>query len=249
MPQSSSAARYAVLFDWDGVVVDTSRQHKESWEILARENDMPLPHDHFTRGFGKLNRVIIPDILGWTDDPVEVTRLGDRKEEIYRELIACQGITPLLGVERLLARLLRIGVPSVICTSTPRANIDAALSILGIGSFFAGAVCSEDVATGKPNPEVFLKGAEIAGVPPEGCAVIEDSLHGLEGARKGGMKAVAIATTHPADLLLSHADLVITSHDELTNEAFRTLFSRQAPSSSIGTPLPKAPKKPQHEKR
>ena len=63
------------VFDWDGVVIDSSGAHERSWEALAQEERLPLPADHFKRGFGKRNELIIPDILGWSRDPAEVKRL------------------------------------------------------------------------------------------------------------------------------------------------------------------------------
>ena len=79
--------KFGAIFDWDGVVIDSALQHERSWEMLAEEEGRPLPPDHFEKGFGKVNKVIIPNLLGWTDDPVEIDRLGQRKEELYRELL------------------------------------------------------------------------------------------------------------------------------------------------------------------
>ncbi len=78
--------KFAAIFDWDGVIIDSSAQHERSWELLAAEIGKPLPEGHFKRGFGKKNEAIIPD-LGWAADPPSVQALGLRKEELYRELI------------------------------------------------------------------------------------------------------------------------------------------------------------------
>ena len=85
------------IFDWDGVVIDSSAQHERSWELLAAEIGKALPPGHFKRGFGKKNQLIIPEILAWSDDPEEIERLGDRKEELYRELVGQGGMTVLPG--------------------------------------------------------------------------------------------------------------------------------------------------------
>lgn len=197
---------YAVLWDWDGVVIDSSRQHEESWERLAREVDKPLPPDHFVRGFGKKNRVIIPGILRWTDDPAEVDRLGRRKEAIYREMMVEEGLLPDLipGVRAFLASVAARGWPSVVGTSTERENVNEIFRLLQIGDFFSGIVASEDVDHGKPDPEVFLKAAGLAGVAPERCVVFEDSIHGIQAGVAGGMRVVGVATTEPEDALYEH---------------------------------------------
>lgn len=192
---------FAALFDWDGVVVDSSIQHERSWELLAQEIGKPLPPDHFKQGFGKRNAVIIPEILHWSQDPEEIEKLGHRKEALYRELVEADGLAPLPGVRELLAELRQARVPCVVGTSTERENLRMAFDLLDLGDFFQGAVTSEDVSQGKPHPEVFLKAADLAGLPPGNCVVLEDSAHGIEAARAGGMKALGLATTRPAEQL------------------------------------------------
>ena len=87
------------IFDWDGVVIDSSAQHEKSWELLAAEIGKTLPPGHFKKGFGKKNQLIIPEILAWSNDPEEIERLGDRKEELYRELVGQGGMTVLPGAQ------------------------------------------------------------------------------------------------------------------------------------------------------
>ncbi len=103
----------AVIFDWDGVVVDSSALHERSWEVLAKRRGLPLPEGHFKRGFGKKNNAIIPD-LGWATDPAAVDELACEKEETYRALVREHGIDPLPGVRELLAELQSASVPAAI---------------------------------------------------------------------------------------------------------------------------------------
>ena len=207
---------FAALFDWDGVVVDSSLQHERSWELLAREIGKPLPPDHFKQGFGKRNAVIIPDILNWTRDPDEIDALGHRKEALYRELVEADGLAPLPGVRSLLAELRQARIPCIVGTSTERENLRMAFRLLALGDHFQDAVASEDVSQGKPNPEVFLKAADLSGLPPKKCVVLEDSVHGIEAARAGGMKALGLATTRPPEHLeKAGAHLVLPSPEHL----------------------------------
>jgi HAD superfamily hydrolase (TIGR01509 family) len=203
------------IFDWDGVVIDSSRQHEESWERLAREEGRALPPGHFKLGFGKKNTAIIPQILHWADDPATVRRLSLRKEVLYREIVLERGLTALPGVQVFLERLLAAGIPCCIGSSTDRENIVTILRVLGFGRFFAGMVTAEDVAHGKPDPEVFLKAAALIGRAPSQCIVFEDALVGIAAARAGGMKAVGVATTHPSATLAGHAHRVVERLDEL----------------------------------
>ena len=130
------------------------------------------------------------------------------------------------GIRAFLQDIMVHKIPAVIGTSTDRKNIDLAFEQLGIGEFFCGAICSEDVNLGKPNPEVFLKGAEVLGLPPKNCVVFEDSLHGIEAAITGGMHGVAITTSQPADLLKkAGAHLIVDSPMELTVSELIKQFS------------------------
>jgi beta-phosphoglucomutase family hydrolase len=203
------------LFDWDGVIIDSAAQHEQSWNWLAELERLPLAADHFKRGFGLKNERIIPGILGWTSDPEEVARLSNRKEELYRELVVRDGVAPLPGVREFLEGLHKAGVPCAVGSSTHRANIETIFRITGLGPFFTTVVAAQDVSHGKPDPEVFLKGAERIGVPPARCVVFEDAFAGLEAARAGGMKSVGVATTNAAAALDGKADRVVHRLDEL----------------------------------
>ena len=215
----------AVIFDWDGVVIDSSSLHERSWEALASEIGQTLPADHFKRGFGKRNAVIIPEILGWSEDSAEIDRWGKRKEELYRITGREEGIPILDGTRDFLRSLRAEGIPCVIGTSTERMNVELAFEQLDLGSFFRGAVCSEDVSNGKPDPEVFLKAATLAGAEPQNCVVLEDSAHGIIAARRGGMKGLGLATTRDKkDLLKVGADLVVDNPSELSIGLLESLF-------------------------
>lgn len=214
-----------VIFDWDGVIVDSSSAHERSWELLAEEESQELPEGHFKRGFGRRNETIIPEILQWTQDVAEVRRLADRKETLYRELIAAEGLKPLPGVRALLEELESAKIPRVVGSSTPRGNLDAGIAATGLGEFFGGYVSGDDVTNGKPDPEVFLKAAALLEIDPATCLVFEDATFGIEAARSAGMKAVGVATTNPAARLKeAGAHLVIQRMTEINVHFVRGLF-------------------------
>lgn len=205
----------AALFDWDGVVVDTSRLHERSWELLAGRHRLALPDDHFLKGFGMRNEQIIPGLLAWTVDPGQVARLSREKEEIFRDLVRVEGVVALPGVEAWIRVLGEAGVPRMIASSTQRANIECILDLLGRSFQFEGMVTAEDVQKGKPDPEVFILAAARAGATPGACVVFEDAHVGIQAARAAGMRVVAVATTHRADAL-GAADRVVARLDHLS---------------------------------
>jgi HAD superfamily hydrolase (TIGR01509 family) len=186
-----------VIFDWDGVVVDSSEQHERSWEILAQEISKPLPEGHFKKGFGKKNELLIPELLHWSSDPQEIALLSDRKESIFRRLVLESGIRILPGARELLLALREAGIPAAVGSSTPRANLDALFAATGLEMFFCAAVCGEDVVHGKPAPDVFLLAAEKLALSPGDCLVIEDAHAGIEAAQRANMPVLAVATTNP----------------------------------------------------
>lgn len=190
-----------VIFDWDGVLVDSSVAHERSWEILANERNFLLPDNHFKLGFGRCNDTIISRILRWSQNPDEIRELSDRKEEIFRKIIREDGIEPLPGVRRLIGDLKQAEIPWAIGSSTCRANIDLALDIMDLHAQFTGIISEECVSIGKPAPDVFLQAACALELPPENVVVFEDSLAGIDAGLAGGFKVVAVATTNPSELL------------------------------------------------
>ncbi|NDA09681.1 MAG: HAD family phosphatase, partial [Verrucomicrobia bacterium] len=190
-------ATWAAVFDWDGVILDSSRHHEESWERLARETGKILPAGHFRKGFGRRNIEIMRDMLGWSQDLGEIDRLSRRKEELYREVVEDWGIDPLPGVKTWLERLAEAGIPSGIGSSTEEKNVRLGLDKLGLSGLFQTAVTAEHVQKGKPAPDVFLEVARRLGTVPERCVVFEDAPAGVEAGRAAGMKVVGVTTTHP----------------------------------------------------
>ena len=211
----SNENTFGGVFDWDGVIIDSSVHHEESWERLAKETGYELPPGHFKKGFGMKNEFIIPNLLKWTSDPTLIEQLSLMKEALYREIVVEWGLKPLPGVVEWLNELRAHQIPCAIGSSTHRLNIETGLKLIGLKHCFRSVVTAEDVSHGKPDPEVFLVAASRISVPPERCVVFEDAFVGIEAAHRGGMKVVAVATTNPIETLQS-ADIAVHRLDELT---------------------------------
>jgi beta-phosphoglucomutase family hydrolase len=209
----------AVLFDLDGVIVDSRPHHLSAWDQLAREHGLAHAGNYFTKMFGLRNDAILGGLVpGIAPDELHV--LAERKEQLFRS--AARGhLETLPGVRELLAFLDERSIPRAIVTSTPRANLDMILDTLGLDGRFQALIAEEDAAKGKPNPEGFLVAAARVGVEPDRCVVIEDAPAGLQAAKSGGMRAIGVTTTHPA-LDLGDADLVV---DSLSEEVVRTFIA------------------------
>lgn len=191
----------AAIFDWDGVVVDSSRLHVLSWEQLAREERRELPPVHQLGSLGLKTQAVITDLLGWTRDDAQVTRITLRKEEIFREMARAGRLQPQPGVLGFLRGLNERGIPCAVGSSAPRLNIEAGLDALGAHGLFRAMVSGDDVARGKPAPDIFLRAAERIGADAARCVVFEDAPAGVAAARAAGMRVVGVLTTHEAGRL------------------------------------------------
>jgi beta-phosphoglucomutase family hydrolase len=207
------------IFDWDGVVIDSHAAHEESWELLFGELGRPVPEGFFKRTFGMRNQQIIPMCFDFVraDDAAEIARIGDRKEELYRDILRRDRIDPLAGVVPLLREVQSLGIPRAVGSSTPRKNIETVMAMAGLEGLFDAIVSAEDVTVGKPDPQVFLKAAEKIGRRPERCVVFEDAHVGIEAGKRAGMRVVAVATTHPL-ASLTEADAALADLSGVTVE-------------------------------
>jgi beta-phosphoglucomutase family hydrolase len=203
----------AVLWDLDGVLVDTGRFHYQAWRQLLSELGRSLSEEEFSRTFGLRNDLILRDMLGEVSAE-EVTRLSERKEALFRQHAAGR-VTPLPGAIELVRRARDEGRRMALVTSTPRANIDFVLEQVGLAGAFDAIVTAEDVSRGKPDPEGCLLAARRLGVMPERCLVIEDAPGGIEAARRAGMHSLAVTTTRPREEL-TDADAVVDSLNDAT---------------------------------
>ena len=187
----------AVILDMDGVLVDSADAHFRSWRLLAEEIGGAVTEEQFTASFGRQNRDIIPILFGDVSQ-TRMSELADRKEELYRTLV--EQDTPILpGAVELVEALREAGVPLAVGSAGPRANIDLILTAMGATEWIAVVVSGDDVARGKPDPQVFTLCAQRLGVEPERCVVIEDAPVGIQAARAAGTRAVAVLTYQPAE--------------------------------------------------
>jgi beta-phosphoglucomutase len=219
MTNTKTDERRAVLWDVDGTLIDSSEYHWLSWrDALAAEN-FPITREQFAATFGQRNDEILRGYFpGHT--PEELARVGDAKEERYRELIRTRGIELLPGVRRWLDRLRCEGWLQAVASSAPRLNLDAIMSALRLENYFAAVASAEDVTAGKPDPQVFLAAARKLEVAPARCVVVEDAPAGTEAARRAGMRSVGVLSSH-GEL---RADVVVRTLEELPETAFDDLL-------------------------
>jgi beta-phosphoglucomutase len=220
------AAERAVIWDVDGTLVDTAQLHFQAWQRLAQELNRPFTHADFTATFGRRNPEILRQLFSPHYTDAEVEDLGFRKEELYRAA-ARAGVDLLPGVRALLEGLHAAGFQQAIGSSAPKGNLDLILELTQTGPVFEAIVSQEDTQRGKPDPEVFLVAAAKLGVAPAHCLVLEDAVAGVQAAKAGGMKCIAVRFIghHPEESLRqAGADLVVHSLEEVSVQTVRQLL-------------------------
>lgn len=217
----------AAIWDVDGTLVDTAELHFQAWQEVCRELGRDFTRDDFAATFGQRNPEIIRKLFGERFDPKEIAALGDRKEILYRSA-ASKGVDLLPGARKLIEDLHRAGFVQAIGSSAPRANLDLILRMTGIARFFAAEVSGEETQRGKPDPQVFLLAAERIGVAASHCVVFEDAVAGVQAARAGGMKCVAVrfAGHHSeASLRQAGADVVVDTLEQVSAASIADLIN------------------------
>jgi beta-phosphoglucomutase len=214
------------IWDMDGTLVDTAELHFAAWQAVCREYGRDFTRADFAATFGQRNPDIIAKLFGDRFDARGIDALGERKEVLYRDA-ARHGVTLLPGVADLLRGLHAEGFRQAIGSSAPRANLELILELTGITHYLDAVIGMEQTQRGKPDPQVFLVAAEQMGVAPVRCVVFEDAVAGVQAARAGGMKCVAVRFVgHHSEekLRQAGADMVVAELTEVSPARVKALL-------------------------
>jgi HAD superfamily hydrolase (TIGR01509 family) len=192
----------AVVFDMDGVLLDSGAHHRDAWRQLLAELGVEPAADFWRRTIGRPAEEAVAHLLDRPVPPAEAAALARRKRAHYTRL-ATRGMLPVPGAPAFVGRLASEGVPRAVATSASRHDVETLLTAIGVRRHFEVVVTADDVRWGKPNPEVYLRAAAGLGLPPEGCLVFEDSVVGVHAARNAGMRVIGLTTAHSARELLA----------------------------------------------
>jgi len=213
----------AVIWDLDGVIIDSADAHRRAWQQLARETRITLTDADFWATFGKRNDDIIP--LFWKDlSKDQLQALANQKELYFRKYVR-EAATPLPGSMELMRGLHEAGCPQALASSTPIENIELIKELLHLDHYLSALVSGESVARGKPAPDIFLQAASELHMPPSVCLVIEDAVAGVQAALAAGMRCIAIAGNRDLPGLRA-ADLVVRDLTEVNVERVRSIPAR-----------------------
>ena len=189
------ARNLALILDMDGVILHSNPLHRAAWELYSRRFGIEVDEAMHQRMYGRRNDDIVRDFFGPQLTPEQVHEHGAAKERLYRERmgpVINQSLVP--GVREFLER--HRDLPLAMATSAEPENVDFLLERARLRPYFRAVVDGHQVQHPKPHPEIYLKAAEVLGVPPHDCVAFEDSFAGVQSAQAAGMAVVGVLTTH-----------------------------------------------------
>jgi HAD superfamily hydrolase (TIGR01509 family) len=214
-----------VIFDSDGVVVDSEHHSLQSFTDAMADQGITLTPEDMHDCCGLTDESIIRKIEEKYKKSVDLERFRALKFDLYFSLIDKHGLEVYPGVKELLDQLNKEGIPYTLASSGPWKKIKFNLTRVGLLDRFPHIISGEDVVESKPAPYIFLKAAELIDRDPSRCVVIEDSPNGLLGARRAGMKTIAVRTTFQDDTVFINADLIVDSLQDITLTHIHNLLS------------------------
>lgn len=218
-----TADRRAVIFDMDGVLVDSYAAHFASWRDACAEHGVTMSEAEFRRGFGRTSAEVLRMLWPSPLTAAGIVAIDERKERLYRDLVR-DAFPAVDGARDLVLALHDAGFGLAVGSSGPPENVDLVLDALGVRARFSAVVTGRDVTRGKPDPQVFRLAADWLGVPSSACVVIEDAAVGIEAAHAAGMPAIGYVGTGRTAAELRSAELVVGSLRELDPTRVRALL-------------------------
>jgi beta-phosphoglucomutase family hydrolase len=211
----------AFIFDMDGTMIDSMPWHARSWvEFVARHGLKLDVTDILARTTGRTGTECMRELFERELSDAECQALVHEKEEIYRAMFS-DNFTEVAGFSAFAKAAVARGLKVAVGTAGDKHNIEFAMSRLKMDPLPLAIVGGDEGFAGKPTPEIFLEAARRIGVAPERCIVFEDAPFGIEAARRGGMRAVAVCSTHTvAELAGPHVIAAVRDYDELAHSNF-----------------------------
>lgn len=214
----------AVIFDVDGVLVDSYDAHFQGWKLLASEMEREYTREEFVAGFGRTSREVIVDQFTDLDLTDALIRdIDERKEALYREVVA-KDFPEMPGASQLLRDLHTAGFRIGVGSSGPPPNVEIVTERIDPEGLIQVKITGTDVTKGKPHPQVFLLAAERLGCEPKNCLVVEDAPAGVQAAHAAGMACIGMASTGRTAEDLHEAEYIVDQLSEITTTKIRELI-------------------------
>lgn len=216
--------KIGVIFDSDGVIVDSEQQSLTAFRQAIAEQGIFIPPEEVWQWCGLTDESIIKGLEEKYNRKIDLQQFTRRKFDIYFKL-AEKELRLFPGVIELLDKLEKANIPYALASSGPREKINFNLKKVGLLDRFKVIVSGEDVVESKPAPYIYLRAAELINRAPEECVVIEDSPNGLLGANRAGMVTIGLRTTFKDDSILRDADCILDSLEQVNLELLYSLLN------------------------
>lgn len=205
----------AFIFDMDGVIIDSEPLHFEVDIQVMKDFGSAITHEDLEKYVGMTNPEMWAVIKNEYQLSQSVAEIIEYQLSNKIEILTAREMEPIDGIHELLAELKARQIPAAIASSSPPVFITAVLKKFNLLDQFQCVVSGEEVERGKPAPDVYLKAAELLGVKPEHCMVLEDARHGVAAAKAAGMKCIGFVNPNSGNQDLSQADYVVKSIREV----------------------------------
>ena len=211
----------ALIFDMDGTMVDSMPWHAQSWVAFCRQHGIQMDAaEILARTTGRTGVECMAEVFGRPLDAAQALALVHEKEQIYRDLFTAD-FREVAGFTAFARQAAARGLQLAVGTAGDRHNIAFVMSRLAMDPPPQAIVGGDEGLHGKPQPAIFLEAARRIGVAPAHCIVFEDAPFGIEAARRAGMRAVAVCSTHSADELAGpHVIAAVHNYDQLAHSNF-----------------------------
>ena len=214
-PEAFMLSYDAIIFDMDGVIIDSEPLHEKAQRIVFNQYQLTVPSTVFSAFKGKTEADVFGHVVEtYADNRVDASELIALKHDVYSDLM---GELQLIdGARPLIERLVERGISLGLTTSATRRDQQRTFALFDLAPYFNVVVTAEDVTNPKPDPEPYLTTARRLAVAPASCLVIEDSTHGVMAAQQAGCTVIGLSTSFSAERLLqAGARLAVDGYDEL----------------------------------
>ena len=215
-----------VIFDMDGVIIDSEPIHQEIQNVLFKKFDISVSPAEYQTFIGRSSKNMWQELINKHSLEITVDEVLATDKALYHQRLRDQkDLKPIAGIPELIDFLADAGKTLVLASSSSMESIELVLELFNLSHFFKQKVSGANLKYSKPHPEIFEEAARLSNSKPRQCLVIEDSNHGVTAAKRANMMCVGFQNSNSGNQDLSQADLVVKSFNELTWVRIKELYS------------------------
>jgi beta-phosphoglucomutase family hydrolase len=216
----------AVLFDMDGVIIDSEPLHTKAFQVSMKDYGLDLSDEYCYQFIGRTDRYMVEVLVDQFNLTDSVDTVLQHKKDTLIKLEQGEGYPPVPYVKELIQNLYQNKIKLAIASSSPMPAIRETAITQGLTEYFNEYVSGTELKNSKPAPDIFLKAAQMLGVDPSECVVIEDSEHGVAAAKAANMTCIGFYNPNSGNQNLSKADIIVEGFEEIDYNFLQTIYQR-----------------------